>query len=255
MERAYESEITDGWERRVVQANLDSRAQETEPLTLSGTTAALFAHEVANPLQGISAALEFVKNDLEGAKYDVRVLISTIRRALLEIDRLGSLLHEFRSIACPQTTHYHKINLADATKEVLSCQRHAYAKAGITVKLEFDDALPWVMADPDKIKQVVLNLCNNAVEAMPGGGCMSVKGYRLAHMVVLEISDTGTGIPPGLNVFELFTTTKTGGSGLGLPLVRQIVLAHNGTINYTDVPMPGRGTTFKVHLPYAEFET
>lgn len=90
---------------------------------------------------------------------------------------------------------------------------------------------------------------------MPGGGCLSLKGYLLARLVVLEISDTGIGILQGLNVFELFTTTKPGGSGLGLALVRQIVLAHNGTIEYTSVPTPGHGTSFKVHLPSAEFET
>jgi signal transduction histidine kinase len=106
------------------------------------------------------------------------------------------------------------------------------------------------MADADKIKQVVLNLCKNAVDAMPGGGRLTVNGYRLAEMVVLEISDTGTGIPAGLDVFELFRTTKPGGSGLGLPLVRQIVSAHNGAVHYASEP--GHGTTFKVYLPAAE---
>ena len=254
MERASESEVIDGCDERFLRVSFKSIAQENERSAQLGTMAAVFAHEVANPLHGISAALHFVQNDLEGGEYDVRVLIATLRGALLEIDRLGSLLKEFRGIACPQSTHSPKINLAEATKEVLACQWDAYGKAGIAVKLELDNALP-VMADPNKIKQVVLNLCKNAAEAMPGGGCLTVKGYRLARMIVLEISDTGTGIPQGLNVFELFTTTKPGGSGFGLPVVRQIVLAHNGTINYTDVPMPGHGTTFKVHLPYAEFET
>jgi signal transduction histidine kinase len=226
-------------------------AQESERLALLGTTAAVFAHEVANPLNGISTALQLVKHDLEGAEYDVRVLIARLRDALLEIDRLGSLLKEFRD-AHPQTTHLQNVNLAEITEEVLACQWDTYGKAGITAKLEFDNALPVVMADPDKIKQAVLNLCNNAVEAMPDGGYLTVKGYHFAGTVILEIRDTGAAIPKGLDVFELFRTTKCNGSGLGLALVRQIVLAHNGTINYTSEP--GRGTTFKLYLPAADWE-
>jgi signal transduction histidine kinase len=82
---------------------------------------------------------------------------------------------------------------------------------------------------------------------MRDGGCLTVKVYRSERMVVLEIGDTGIGIPRGMNIFESFNTTKAGGSGLGLPLVQQIVSAHNGTINYTTEA--GHGTTFKVCLP------
>ena len=232
---------------------LEHRTQESERLALLGTTAAVFAHEVANPLSGIAVGLELVKRALEGGDADIRLLIDTLQGAMLEIDRLGSLLNEFRDIARPQNTDFQKTDLVKDTREVLSCQCDAYRKLGITVELQFDNPLPLVMADADKIKQVVLNLCHNAVEAMPDGGYLTVKGYRLARTVILEISDTGAGIPEGLDVFELFRTTKRNGSGLGLALVRQIVSAHNGTINYTSEP--GRGTTFKLYLPAADWET
>jgi signal transduction histidine kinase len=232
---------------------LEHTAQESERLALLGTTAAVFAHEVANPLSGISVGLEFVKRALEGDDADIRLLIATLQGAMLEINRLGSLLNDFRDIARPQNTDFQKIDLLKNTREVLSCQYYAYRKLGITVELQFDNPLPPVMADADKIKQVVLNLCNNAVEAMPDGGYLTVKGYHFARMVFLEISDTGAGIAEGLDVFELFKTTKTHGSGLGLPLVWQIISAHNGTIKYASEP--GHGTTFKVHLPAADFET
>jgi signal transduction histidine kinase len=231
---------------------LEPTVQENERLALLGTTAAVFAHEVANPLSGISVGLEFVKRSLERGKFDNRLLIDALQGTILEIDRLGSLLNEFRDIARPQNIDFQKIDLAKKTKEVLSCQHDAYRKLGITVELQFDDPLPPVMADADKIKQVLLNLCNNAVEAMPDGGFLTVKGCHFAQKVVLEVSDTGTGIPENLEVFELFRTTKRGGSGLGLPLVRQIVSAHHGTINYTSVPGPDHGTTFKISLPAAE---
>ena len=106
-----------------------------------------------------------------------------------------------------------------------------------------------MMADADKIKQVILNLCKNAVEAMPDGGCLILRGYHSGQMAVLEISDSGVGIPEGMNIFEWFKTTKPDGSGLGLPLVQQIVSAHNGTIEYSTER--GRGTTFRIYLPVA----
>ena len=170
----------------------------------------------------------------------------------VEINPLGSLLKDFRDIASPQHIDFQRADLVKNTRDVLSSQYYAYWNLGITVELQFDNPLPPVMADADTIKQVVLNLCNNAVEAMPDGGYLTVKGYHIAQMVVLEISDTGTGIPEGLDPFELFKTTKAGGSGLGLPLVRQIVSAHHGTINYTTAP--GHGTTFKLYLPAADSE-
>jgi signal transduction histidine kinase len=227
-------------------------AKESERLALLGTMAAVFAHEVANPLHGISTALEFVERELESTNFEVDFLLATLQAAMREIDRLGSLLNEFRGIATAQNLDFQKTDLVKNTKEVLSCQRDACRALGITLELQFENPLPPVMADADKIKQVVLNLCKNAVDAMPAGGRLTVNGYHAAEMVVLEISDTGTGIPEGLEVFELFRTTKPGGSGLGLPLVRQIVSAHRGAINYTSEP--GHGTTFKVYLPAADLK-
>jgi signal transduction histidine kinase len=139
------------------------------------------------------------------------------------------------------------IVLAEIIEEVLACQRTLYEAAGINVKLEFEDNLPAVRLDETKIKQVILNLCKNSVEAMPDGGCLTIRSYHSASMVILEIRDTGTGIPSELEVFRLFNTTKPGGGGLGLPLVERIVSAHKGSIQY--VSRPDHGTTFRVCFP------
>jgi signal transduction histidine kinase len=110
-----------------------------------------------------------------------------------------------------------------------------------------DTDLPAVWGDPDKLKQVFLNLIKNAFEAMPNGGTLTAKVYATADGVCAEISDTGVGIADGLDVFDLFRSTKTHGSGLGLPIARQIVLAHHGSIDYTS--QLGQATTFRVVLP------
>jgi signal transduction histidine kinase len=228
---------------------------ESPPRGMLGTMAAVFAHEVANPLCGISFGLELLRKSLESAVFDSVALIATVDGMMVEIHRLASLLKEFRDVATRRNINLQKTDLVNSTKEVLSCQCDAYRTLGITVEIKFHNPLRPVLADADKLKQVVLNLCNNAAEAMPDGGYLTIAGYHFGQMVVLEISDTGTGIPEGLDVFELFRTTKPGGSGLGLPLVREIVSAHHGTIDYARVPEPGRGTTFKVLLPAADSDS
>ena len=105
------------------------------------------------------------------------------------------------------------------------------------------------MLDRDKIKQAILNLCQNAVEAMPDGGTLTLRTPRAKDRAVIEVQDTGTGIAKDLDIFKAFTTTKKEGMGLGLSIVRQIVSAHSGTIDY--VSEIGKGTTFRIALPLA----
>jgi signal transduction histidine kinase len=225
------------------------RPQEIKRLALLGTRAAYFAHEVGNPLAGILLSLKCVESHLQ-KKPEVNdpSLISIIRGAVGEIGRLSSLLKEFRSLVPGQTLDLKRADLVKIAEEALASEMIAYRAAGITVKFAFEDALPRVRLDIAKIKQVILNLCKNAVEAMPNGGCLTLKCYRSRGMVVLEISDDGVGVPDDVNIFELFKTTKPGGTGLGLPLVQQIVSAHNGTIAYRS--KPGHGATFKVSLAH-----
>jgi signal transduction histidine kinase len=209
--------------------------------------AAVFAHEVANPLSGLSASLRFVESDLEQKNFDVPFLRATVQGATREVDRLISLLNEFRSLALPQSLDLKLTDLQEIIEEILASEKLAYGTDGITIKTDFENNLPLIRIDRAKVKQVVLNLCKNAFEAMRSGGCLTVKVYRSEPMVVLEINDNGIGVSHGVNVFELFKTTKPCGSGLGLPVAQQIVSAHNGTITYTTEA--GHGTTFKVCLP------
>jgi two-component system sensor histidine kinase HydH len=100
------------------------------------------------------------------------------------------------------------------------------------------------------MKQVILNLYKNAVEAMPNGGGLTLRTACSEEGISLQIADTGAGIADGLDVFQLFKTTKPEGTGLGLPIVKQIISEHRGTISY--VSEPGKGTTFTIVLPLAK---
>lgn len=131
--------------------------------------------------------------------------------------------------------------------EVLAPTIKYYNQRGIKVELEFDQDLPLIAVDPEKIKQVILNLCKNAVEAMPDGGILTCKGYQKSNRVILEVVDTGIGIPEDSEVFQLFNTSKPEGTGLGLPIVEQIVSEHRGIVDY--ISEAGKGTAFIVSLP------
>ena len=225
------------------QKQSQQRAQVRRFTTVLNTTAALFAHEVASPLQGMSASLQLMESGLQTSD-DALLTMRTFRR---EIDRLLILLNEFRSAAVPRSLNLKSSDLREIVEEALAIQLIVYRNAGVNVRFDFEDGLPALDLDASKIKQVILNLCKNALDAMPKGGDLKIKCYSLSATVILEIADTGIGMPEGLDPFALFETTKLDGSGLGLPIVEQIVLAHNGTIDYTS--KPGRGTTFKIVLP------
>ena len=229
------------------QKQSQQRAQVRRFAALLNTTAALFAHEVASPLQGMSASLRLIENGLKTT--DDPVLATTMRSFRREVDRLIILLDEFRSASVPQNLNLTASDLRAVIEEALAIQIIVFRTAGVILKFDFADGLPAVKLDTAKIKQVILNLCKNALDAMPKGGDLTIRNYSFGATVVLEVADTGTGMPEGLDPFALFQTTKVHGSGLGLPIVEQIVSAHNGTIDYTS--KPGLGTTFKIVFPAA----
>src|ERR1043166_5375452 len=150
--------------------------------------------------------------------------------ALQEVNRLTSMLDEFRSPAHLQTFDLVPGDLVKVIEEIAALQVLVCRSQGINVKVEFDNAVPWMRLNTAKLKQLVLNLCKNAADAMPHGGELTLRVYRCGASIGLDISDNGIGITGNPNTFELFETTKPRGSGLGLPIVQQIVSGHNGKI-------------------------
>jgi signal transduction histidine kinase len=117
-------------------------------------------------------------------------------------------------------------------QEIFVSELPHYTERGVRVEQNLPPDLPAVMADGNRLKQALLNLCKNALEAMPDGGTLAVRASNSRERVTVEVTDTGRGIPAGVNIFEPFVTTKPEGTGLGLPIVRQIVAAHGGVLTH-----------------------
>lgn len=177
-------------------------------------------------------------------------LLTPLHNLTSEMKRLLALLDEFRSLARRQKLNLRPISLSLLAEELCKAEAFYHVEHQIEVEQRIPPNLPPVEGDAEKLKQVLLNINKNAVEAMPHGGKITVSARQNGGRIYLDISDTGIGIPGGIDIFEPFTTTKPQGTGLGLTIVRQIVSAHRGTL--TRHSNPGAGTTFTQELPISQ---
>lgn len=216
-----------------------------------GELCAVVAHEIGNPLSGMLTTVQLMERNLVERSDRVDERISNWLQDLRgEIDRLLSLLEKLRSLRVLFDLDRQPISLANAVRELLALESVRYAQCGVRIVEDIPSDLPLVMADSEKLRQILLNLCKNAVEAMKDGGTLSLRGYSTERQVYLDIADTGAGVPDGIRVFEPLVTSKSHGSGLGLVIVQLLISAHGGTISYTS--KPGQGTIFHLTFPIPE---
>jgi signal transduction histidine kinase len=227
----------------------EEKMGESRRLAVMGATAAVLAHEIANPLNGISTTVQVMQRYLSSRREESadNFLATNLVDLKTEIDRLGALLNDFRSLARAPQLHILPLDLRTLVAEVMKMFSSEAEQFGILMTQELPTELPLINADAERLKQIFLNLFKNAIEAMPSGGTLSVSAFPQAQNLVINISDTGSGIPEGVDIFQPFTTTKPHGSGLGLSVVRELLSAHGGTISYTS--KKGDGTTFQIVLP------
>jgi signal transduction histidine kinase len=215
-----------------------------------GELSAYVAHEIRNPLTGIRTTVQFVSSKLkpgDSRREDLDDVITELDR--IEQIITGLLLFARPPEASPQPCDLHQV--LDKTLTMLDGQ---LGDASVTLLREYLDDLPLVYADPDLTQQVFLNLCLNALQAMPEGGeirvATAVRRYRTRRsMVDVSISDTGVGIPKDLmeKVFDPFFTTRSLGTGLGLSISVQIMREVGGVITARN--NPSGGATLRVSFP------
>jgi signal transduction histidine kinase len=227
---------------------ISTQLQVSERLAQLGRITAGVAHEVKNPLNSMRLWLENLKESLpkgdELPLQAVRVLDS-------EIDRLDTVVKRFLDFTRPPDMHQEETDLKYLLEEVLAVERPLMDKANVKVAARLTADVPAVLVDRELLRQALMNLVVNAVDAMPQGGRLTVSLERHGEMANIEIEDTGRGIAPehSQRIFQLFFTTKPGGSGIGLASAFRTVQLLNGSIDFKSEV--GRGTTFRIELPLA----
>jgi PAS domain S-box-containing protein len=230
--------------------SINTQLQVSERLAALGRVTAGVAHEVKNPLNSMRLWLENLKESLPPSEQDgnARQAVQVLDK---EIDRLDAVVKRFLDFTRPMDVRLEATQLSELLKEVLEVAQPQMQKASVHVAQLLPIDVPEVYVDRALLKQAVLNLVLNAGEAMPNGGQLRLVLSRRGEMAEITVEDTGKGIPPEhrQKIFQLFFTTRPGGSGIGLASTFRIVQLMNGSIDFTSEV--GKGTTFRIELPLA----
>lgn len=215
-------------------------------LAAMGELTAGVAHEVRNPLGIIRASVQLVEDS--GADPErVAEATGVIKQ---EIDRLDRVIKALLDFGRPSAPTLRPIDIEEVVADVVLFTRQFAGQSQVEIETEFSSGMPLVNADPDQLKQVLVNLVSNAVQAMEAdGGEIRIKVWDDDSFVFVSVADTGPGIPADVlgKVFDPFYSTKDSGTGLGLTIVHRIIDQHGGRIEVES--SPGEGTTFTVALP------
>ena len=233
--------LRDAETRRQLEWHLDLSSKLTAISRLTGGV----AHEIKNPLNAIALHLEMVKHKLETSDSQVEPELDLISR---EVRRLDTVVRTFLNFNKPLEMEVDDVDLAALADEVsLFVEPDAHSR-GICVETNIERPL-WIKGDPNLLKQAILNVVVNAVEAMGEGGRLYVGARADGNEQLLTIRDTGSGIPKAIRdrIFDLYFTTKENGTGIGLALTFRMMQLHSGTIDFSSEP--GEGTTFYLRFP------
>jgi PAS domain S-box-containing protein len=228
--------------------DVESRRQLEQQLDVSSRLAAIsrltggVAHEIKNPLNAMALHLEVLKGKLDGEQPEIEVIGR-------EIKRLDSVVKTFLNFNRPVDLNYRPIDLNDLVKQVLALVSLDANAKNVALKTVLEHDQLWINGDPDLLKQAVINVINNGMEAMTDGGTLTTRTSSDGGQCQLIVNDAGPGIALEIQnrVFQLYFTTKESGSGIGLATTFRVVQLHNGTIDFTSEP--GKGTTFRLRFP------
>lgn len=232
-----------------------AQTHQLEQRALLGEFMGVFAHEVLNPINSISTGLQLLSTKLDDDSPHMEI----INRMESDVTRLHHQMEALKNFAKPYEPLQAQVNLGELLMRIVERWRPKMSRVNISQVVQIPEDLPRVKGDWRALEQVFTNLISNAIDAMsPTGGTLSVRAERSALItnlpqVVVSVSDNGPGIPEEIRnrIFEPFVTTKSTGTGLGLPITKRIVTAHRGNIQMNSFP---GGTVFHVYLPACEDE-
>lgn len=229
---------------------LERRARVTEKLAAVGTLSAGLAHEIRNPLNAASLQLRLLNRRLSGMDAGTS-LLEPVGRVQAELERLSRLVGEFLQFARPTGIVRSAVDLSSLSREVLALESPAAEERGAALVGALPDSPVVVEGDAEKLRQVVLNLIRNAVEAVGEGGHVTIGVRPRSDGAEVWVEDDGPGIAEAdlPRVFEPFYSTKPGGTGIGMAIVHSLVSLHGGEIDIDSREGDGSGTRVSVWLP------
>ena len=215
-------------------------------LSASGRLTRGVAHEVKNPINAIVLHLQLLRNKLAHQEPDTRRHMDIIDSEIRRLDRVVQTLIDFTR---PRDLHLEEVDLRRLMEDVAQLAAPDAEQHGVTIQRQMPDQSLPVKVDLDLMKQALLNVVLNGVQAMPAGGRLAISARRENTYVVAEIRDQGGGIPQDMHekIFELYFTTKKEGSGIGLAQTYQILQWHYGSVDFESAE--GSGTVFRFHIP------
>ncbi len=221
------------------------RLLRQERLAAAGQIAAGMAHEIKNPLASIKIFAEFLPEKYDDP--DFRRKFSRIVQS--EVDRINGIVHELLDFAKPAPLKLEPVNIGQLVEETAQLLSNQGLKQGVEIEHRLATNGLLIPADPKQLRQVLLNLALNSLEAMPAGGRLTFATSTIGIGVRIQISDTGCGMSEEARakIFDPFFTTKERGMGLGLAIVKGVIERHGGQINVSS--RPSEGTTMEVSLP------
>jgi signal transduction histidine kinase len=217
-------------------------------LSASGRLTRGVAHEVKNPINAIVLHLQLLRNKLAEQEPDTRRHMDIIDSEIRRLDRVVQTLVDFTR---PRDLHLEEVDLRRLLEDVAQLAAPDAEQHGVTIERHMPDERLPVKVDLDLMKQAILNVVINGVQAMPHGGLLTISAQRDNGAIVAEVRDQGGGIPQDMRdkIFELYFTTKKDGSGIGLAQTYQILQWHYGSVDFESAE--GTGTTFRFHIPVA----
>jgi len=224
----------------------------TEKIAAVGQIAAGVTHEIKNPLNSLSINAQMLMKELAGifgtesSSYESAALIK------YEINRINNILEEFVKFAKFPEPQFFPNNINTVIGEVVDLIASGANDLGVSIDLDLDESVGEFRFDARQMKEVLINLAQNSIKAMHGGGSLTIRSRTAGENVIIRITDSGEGIPEK-NIQKIFTpffSTKEGGLGLGLPIAQRIVEGHGGKICCSSAE--GEGTAFEISLPLTE---
>lgn len=218
--------------------------QKSEKLAVVGELAAGLAHEIRNPLTTLKGFTQLIESQNGHANKTYTNLM------LSELERIEMITNEFMAVAKPQVIKFQEHDLIALTKQVVSFSTSQALLKNVDIIEHFEDIQATIICEGNQIKQVLINLIKNAIEAMPNGGKLEISVEQVENGLQIKIKDSGIGIPKEIlpKLGEPFYTLKEKGTGLGLMVSFRIIESHKGTISFESEE--NEGTTVIITLPY-----